>query len=73
MVPNPSSHVEYYLVPFLIILSLAFLSISIFLMFRVVRMCLHRSKNRLSREALNRLPELRFSEGKLSCHVKSTR
>ncbi|BHF71732.1 hypothetical protein SprV_0401479200 [Sparganum proliferum] len=62
MVPNPTSHVEYYLVPFLIILSLAFLSISIFLMFRVVRMCLQRSKNRLSREALNRLPEIRFSD-----------
>lgn len=62
MVPNPSSHVEYYLVPFLIILSLAFLSISIFLLFRVVRMCLQRSKNRLSREALNRLPEIRFSD-----------
>ncbi len=65
IIPNPGTKIEYYLVPFLITLSLAFFAIVLFLLFRVIRACFHRSKNRLSRDVLNRLPEIRFSEGKI--------
>ena len=63
MKPNPGTAVEYYLVPMLIIISLAFLSVIIFVAIRVFRTCLRQSKNRLSRDVLNKLPEIRFSEG----------
>ncbi|VDD76609.1 unnamed protein product [Mesocestoides corti] len=62
MKPNPGTVIEYYLVPFLITLSLAFFGIIIFLAFRVFRTCLRQSKNRLSRDSLNKLPEIRYSE-----------
>ncbi|VDO03074.1 unnamed protein product [Rodentolepis nana] len=62
MTPNPGTSIEYYLVPLLITLSLAFLGIIIFLGIRVLRNCLRQSKNRLSRDILNKLPEIRFSE-----------
>ncbi|KAL5109412.1 hypothetical protein TcWFU_009092 [Taenia crassiceps] len=62
MKPNRGTAIEYYLVPLLIALSLAFLAIIISLAVRVFRTCLRRSKNRLSREILNKLPEIRFSE-----------
>lgn len=63
MTPNPGTSIENYLVPLLITLSLAFLGIIIFLGVRVLRNCLRQSKNRLSRDILNKLPEIRFSEG----------
>ncbi|KAL5960681.1 hypothetical protein TSMEX_011578, partial [Taenia solium] len=62
MKPNRGTAIEYYLVPLLIALSLAFLAIIISLAVRVFRTCLRQSKNRLSREILNKLPEIRFSE-----------
>ncbi|KAM3176054.1 hypothetical protein ACTXT7_007284 [Hymenolepis weldensis] len=62
MTPNPGTSIENYLVPLLITLSLAFLGIIIFLGVRVLRNCLRQSKNRLSRDILNKLPEIRFSE-----------
>ncbi|CDI98580.1 e3 ubiquitin protein ligase RNF13 [Echinococcus multilocularis] len=62
MKPNRGTTIEYYLVPLLIALSLAFLAIIISLAVRVFRNCMRQSKNRLSREILNKLPEIRFSE-----------